>query len=251
MLPDVSHNWTGNADELAQEATRLIRRLPALSDLPETNERLVRDYVRRGIVSKPHRVGREAMYQFRHLAELIAARVLVAEGWPLRMIAQTFKGATEDALLEIVEGRKPTVKELEPRHQDDVSDDDEAHAAGFMTMLPLDVPFSTTFASKGEPSQFVERATELSKVRADARAARQRLHLSEAEAPARNMVVFDIAPWAILGVESEKLERLSDEDCEDLSRAVRGALADRPERRNGKEPRRPPQPPIKPPNPKE
>ena len=233
MLPGASHNWTGNAEQLAKEATRLMRRLPAVPDLPVLTERLVRDYVRRGIVSSPRHVGREAVYGFRHLIELIAARVLVAEGWSLRMIAQTFKGATEDALLEIVEGRKPRAKESEPRHQDDVADDDEAHTAGFMTMLPLDVPFSATFANKGEPSQFVERATELSKVRANARAARQRLHLSEAEAPARNMVVFDIAPWAILGVESEKLERLTDEECDDLSRAVRGALTSRPDRRSG------------------
>jgi hypothetical protein len=233
MLPSASHNWHGNAEQLAREAFRLMQQHPVFSDQPAPNERLVRDYVRRGIVSTPDHVGREARYRYGHLIELIAARALIADGWPLRMIAQTFKGASEDDLLEIVEGRRPANPELGPHDQDQLPEDGDLRTAGFATGFESDLPLAPAFTSRKEPVPFVERATEISKVRADARAARRRLNLSEAAASTRVMVVFDIAPWAILGVESDKLERLTDEECKDLSRAVRGALTDRPDRRSG------------------
>lgn len=210
-----------------------MQRIPALSDLPVLTERLVRDYVRRGIVSSPEHVGREAVYGFRQLLELIAARVLVADGWPLRMIAQTFKGAGEDALLEIVEGRKPEANEAIRHDQDQLSHDDAVQVARFMTALPADMPLAKGFTSQKKPTAFLERAADVSKMRADARAARQRLQLNEAEASARSLVLFDIAPWAILGVETERLKSLTDEQCEDLTRAVRGALIGRHGRGSG------------------
>lgn len=210
-----------------------MQRIPALSDLPVLTERLVRDYVRRGIVSGPEHVGREAVYGFRQLLELIAARVLVADGWPLRMIAQTFKGAGEDALLEIVEGRKPEANEAIRHDQDQLSHDDAVQVTRFMTALPADMPLATGFTSQKKPTAFLERAADVSKMRADARAARQRLQLNEAEASARSLVLFDIAPWAILGVETERLKSLTDEQCEDLTRAVRGALIGRHGRGSG------------------
>lgn len=232
MLPIASHNWHGNAEQLAREAVRVMRQHPGLSDQPAPNERLVRDYVRRGIVSNPDHVGREARYRYRHLIELIAARVLIADGWPLRMIAQTFKGASEGDLLEIVEGRHPANAELGLHEQDQLSDDDEVRTAGFATAYESELPLVPAFDSSEEPIPFVARAAEITKVRADARAARQRLSLSEAAVATRVMVVFDIAPWAILGIQLDKIERLTDKQCEDLSRAVRGVLIDHRNRRN-------------------
>lgn len=233
MLPIASDNWHGNAEQLAREALRLMRRHPALSDQTAPNERLVRDYVRRGIVSAPDHIGREARYRYRHLIELIAARALIADGWPLRMIAQTFKGASDDELREIVEGRRPAEAENGPDDQDQSHDDGGMQIAGMMTTWEEDLPLALAVPQPRGPTPFVERATGISKTRADARISRRRLNLNEAAAPARNMVLFDIAPWAILGIESEKLERLTDEECEDLSRVVRGALMDRPDRRSG------------------
>ena len=67
--------------------------------------RVVRDYIERGIVSPPHRKGsQDKFYRFRHILELIAARLLIADGWPLEKIAEHFRRITDAELADLIEG---------------------------------------------------------------------------------------------------------------------------------------------------
>lgn len=78
--------WEGNAADLVAAANRRFEQdgMPAL----HLNERVLRDYVQRGIVTRPKRDGKVALYRRRQLMQVIAARRLIAEGWPLAKIAE-------------------------------------------------------------------------------------------------------------------------------------------------------------------
>lgn len=54
------------------------------------NERLVRGYVSEGILPKPERVGKEAIYEYKHFLYFLICRDLFSENWPLSKINDTF-----------------------------------------------------------------------------------------------------------------------------------------------------------------
>ncbi len=56
-----------------------------------------------GVVDKPSREGRDALYGFRHLVQFVAARRLLAEGFPLAKIAKYTGAVPTDALTAYLE----------------------------------------------------------------------------------------------------------------------------------------------------
>ena len=59
-----------------------------------TNERLIRGYVTEGILPKPDRIGREAIYNYKHLIYFLACRDLLSENWPLSKIKEILTSVT-------------------------------------------------------------------------------------------------------------------------------------------------------------
>lgn len=96
-----SHAFLGDAVALAEEANRAAEALGVGDPDPAITERQVRDYVQRGILSKPERRGREALYTFHHLAQLLAAKALLRDGWKLAKIADFMETAALDDLLRL------------------------------------------------------------------------------------------------------------------------------------------------------
>ena len=81
-------DWQGNAEALARLALEWMR-IKRIGDPSfEPNERLVRDYVARGILSKPERKGKEAVFGFEQLAQFLACRAVIDDGWPLSKISE-------------------------------------------------------------------------------------------------------------------------------------------------------------------
>ncbi|MBK5938308.1 response regulator [Halochromatium roseum] len=97
-------SWQGSAAELAATASEL---LPDSANDERLNERLVRYYVQTGLLTRPQRAGREAVFSYRQLLELVAARTLVRDGWPLAKIADWNSGADERALLDVIDQGQP------------------------------------------------------------------------------------------------------------------------------------------------
>ena len=97
-------NWRGTAAELAGTATELLESLGF--DAQRINERLVRYYVQQGVLERPAREGREAMFGFRQLLEMVVARELADDGWPLAKIAAWIRKADRKALLDLVDNRQ-------------------------------------------------------------------------------------------------------------------------------------------------
>ena len=92
------NDFQGNADALIVKAQEVAKTLNLDQEAAEGNERLLRHYVSMGVVDKPSREGRDALYGFRHLVQFVAARRLLAEGFPLAKIAKYTGAVPTDAL---------------------------------------------------------------------------------------------------------------------------------------------------------
>lgn len=81
--------WEGTAEALATAALAVMaERAIADGDGTRPNERLVRHYVQVGVLDRPERRGKEALFGLRQLVQFLAARALLADGWPLAKIAE-------------------------------------------------------------------------------------------------------------------------------------------------------------------
>ena len=102
-LETLRNDFQGSADALIDKAQDLAKTLKLDQEATEGNERLLRHYVSMGVVDKPSREGRDALYGFRHLVQFVAARRLLAEGLPLAKIANYTGSVPTDALAAYIE----------------------------------------------------------------------------------------------------------------------------------------------------
>ena len=66
------------------------------------NERLIRDYVSRGILARPDRKGKEAIFGFEQLVQFLACRKMLVDGWPLSKISKDFQHAEFEEILSLI-----------------------------------------------------------------------------------------------------------------------------------------------------
>ena len=97
-LEALRNDFKGGADALIDKAQDVAKTLKLDQEATEGNERLLRHYVSMGVVDKPSREGRDALYGFRHLVQFVAARRLLTEGFPLAKIALYTSKVPTDAL---------------------------------------------------------------------------------------------------------------------------------------------------------
>jgi len=102
-LEALRNDFQGSADALIAKAQDVAKTLKLDQEATEGNERLLRHYVSMGVVDKPTREGRDALYGFRHLVQFVAARRLLAEGFPLAKIAKYTGAVPTDALTAYLE----------------------------------------------------------------------------------------------------------------------------------------------------
>ena len=103
LLERLKTGFQGNADALLAAAQELVKTLNLDQEAGEGNERLLRHYVSMGVVDKPAREGRDALYGFRHLVQFVAARRLLAEGFNLAKIAKYTAVVPTEALTSYLE----------------------------------------------------------------------------------------------------------------------------------------------------
>ena len=102
-LERLRNDFQGNADALITKSQEVAKTLNLEQEAAEGNERLLRHYVSIGVVDKPSREGRDALYGFRHLVPFVAERSLLAEGFPLAKIAKYTAVVPTDALTSYLE----------------------------------------------------------------------------------------------------------------------------------------------------
>ncbi|WP_295443570.1 response regulator [uncultured Thiodictyon sp.] len=104
-------NWRGTGAELAEKAAAHFLSLGL--DEPKLNERLVRFYVQKRVLSPPEREsGETGGFGYRQLLELIVVRELARDHWPLEKIADLIRSADEQALLDLIDNPQPSATGL-------------------------------------------------------------------------------------------------------------------------------------------
>ena len=96
---------------LANELRGLLRKLGIPDTDVKPNERLVRHYVSLGILDRPRREGKEAIYRYHHIIQYLAARSLARDGWPLAKVAEQVAMSSDDILHSLIEAARPSVLE--------------------------------------------------------------------------------------------------------------------------------------------
>src|SRR6516164_4855102 len=122
-----------SVERLIAAAERIMSAAPELfayadgDDKRGLNVRLIRDYVVRGLIARPARLGREARFGRDHLVHLLAVRALLRnQRWSLPAIKASFVTTDTQGLLDGVLGRVRSRIEAEYRR---ASKAEEGHAS--------------------------------------------------------------------------------------------------------------------------
>jgi hypothetical protein len=222
-------NWEASADELAMVSGEILAYLGLTDDPASPNARLIRDYGQRGIVSKPERRGKEAVYKSRQLLEFVAARALSVDRWPLAKIAEQFAHASDEALLKFIPDRQEENRALAVTRRL-LS---ETGRTLSLENRSADLRAPAFMHSSSEPirpssvsQEFAQVAARTSSLQSELRGALRRLGLP-ADAPAVEQVtLIAIAPWCQVLVESSRLPRITVEEAEEVGRAITASLLD-------------------------
>jgi hypothetical protein len=204
-------DFEGDLDALTEAAGEALASLRLADPISPLTSRLVRDYAQRGILTRPERRGREAHYEFRQLVELVAARALIRDGWPLSKIAEfAATASTEDLLALISPGPKAS---------------DALAAVEAIRSRAMGAHRSTAPRSKPyPPSQIATaRAARLAELRAELPALLDALG-GTVPPDITTLVEVQLAPDLRLQIGQERLARLSLIDAELIARAVVATL---------------------------
>jgi hypothetical protein len=209
-------SWTGDVSELARLAGEILAARGLADASTEPTVRVIRDYAQRGIVSRAERQGKEAIYGYRQLLEFVAARVLVADGWPLAKIAEHFAHIADAELHSLISGDQARNRAL-------------AVAQRLRSEAQLAPPGghgkSARSMSPSDPAgDFRQRAARLSSVQLELREALRRLGLPEDGPAVEQLTLIAVAPWCQVLVESRRLQRVTIEEAEEIGRAVTASL---------------------------
>lgn len=219
-------NWTGSGDELVQIAGGLLTQDMRTAQQTPPNLRVLRDYQQRQIVSAPERKGREAVYGFQHLIQFLAARVLVADNWPLRKIAETLPHMGDSRLASLLEAQSfRSGTDLETGDDDD--DNPKGLVAGMMTHIPTDFDLARD-QHYAEPDRFADLfgkdADRVLQKRSDYREFRAIMAPGVEPPKPTGRISFEILPWIDLIVDAEEVESLTFDEADMIGKGVTATL---------------------------
>jgi hypothetical protein len=209
-------DWTGDVSELARLSGGILAARGLVDASTEPNVRVIRDYAQRGIVSRAERQGKEAIYGYRQLLEFVAARVLVADGWPLAKIAEHFAHIADTELRYLISGDLAKNRALAVAQR--LRSEAQLTPAGGHSK-------PSRYRSSPDPADdFRQRAARLSSVQVELREALRRLGLPEDGPAVEQLTLIAVAPWCQVLVENRRLSRLTIEEAEEIGRAVTASL---------------------------
>jgi DNA-binding transcriptional MerR regulator len=201
--------FEGSASELAMQVSAVLDELGLTETELQPNERLIRHYVQQGILERPERRGREAVFGFRQMVEFLAARRLIRDGWPLAKVAQFNRSAEMGQLLDLLPERRSQNKA-----QDLVS--------RFQRAAPRSAPAPAPMASP----KVLARSAKMTQARINRREAIQTLSGSPDSADRTSLVRLNLTPWCQVYVDTEALHQQSPNTPELLGQALTQLLID-------------------------
>ncbi len=198
-------SWSGNADDLAELANKWFRETDTIK-FQELNERLVRDYVSKGILDRPERRGKEAFFGLRQLLQLIAARYLVDANWPLNDIAIEFRGQTNTAIMSFIPDQS-SKKDLDLTNE---IIEEFRNEAGY---------------SKDERrSHLRKRKIAQAQHQVDITSALKNIGSDLTNVIKEEFTAFQLATWMILFVDQSRASSITIQQAEQIGRSITAAL---------------------------
>ena len=185
----------------------------------------MRDYAQRGILDRPRREGKTAIYGWEHLVRLLAARLLLRDGWPLQKIADEFTILSLAEIRALLPGSGPSQSAMVRSSPDRGRADPALDALRAIRsrsverpgMAPGHVSASTSFARSPQ-------ITEHAALQQDLAASRQALGEGAVGVPSRAYTRLEIATGVELHIETARLRSLGRADAEAIARAVLASL---------------------------
>ena len=222
-------DWGGTAESLAETAGTLMQGEAGFGEADfAPNERLVRDYVARGIVGKPERRGKEAIFGFEQLVQFLACRAMLADGWPLSKIAEDFRHANLEDTLALIPGEQRSNEALnliESFKEESVFKSERIMESRSPRSMSRSV--SMDMASEESDTRspnFRQRQRRNYEYRSDIGDALRRMG-----SDFRNVVKYDftalqLATWLTLFIDRDRADRITVDEAEAIGRAVTAGL---------------------------
>jgi DNA-binding transcriptional MerR regulator len=206
-------DFEGTASELAHQVSVVLDELGLTESELTPNERLVRHYVQQGILKRPERRGREAVFGFRQLVEFLVARRLIQDGWPLAKVAQFNQSAEMTQLLELLPDRRSQNKA-----QDLVSH--------FQRRAARSAPVPSPAASMDSSPKVLARSVKMTQDRISRREAIQTLSGTPDAIERSTLVRLNLTHWCQVYVDPEILRQHPPNTPELLGQALTQLLID-------------------------
>ena len=222
-------DWEGTAESLAETAGGLMQGEAGFGEADfAPNERLVRDYVARGIVGKPERRGKEAIFGFEQLVQFLACRAMLADGWPLSKIAEDFRHANLEDTLALIPGEQRSNEALnliESFKEESVFKSERIMESRPPRSMSRSVSMDmASEESDARSPNFRQRQRRNYEYRSDIGDALRRMG-----SDFRNVVKYDftalqLATWLTLFIDRDRADRITVDEAEAIGRAVTAGL---------------------------
>lgn len=215
--------FEGGIDDFSSAASDILTSL-GVDEEGTANARVIRDYAQRGIVSRPERQGREAIYEYRQLVEFVAARILVRDGWPLAKIAEHFARLALSDIEALVPGRRPPSAAL------DVVRSLMSETDGRSKKMPRRMMSARIAALEPSPAApdagllFGAMSAQLSRSKAELPSLLALLGADPTGPDLHDVAVLSIAPWLHVAIDRDRHSKLTQEDAATIARAIAASL---------------------------
>jgi len=221
-------SWEGNAEALARHAGSWMQ-LKRIGDPTfAPNERLVRDYVARNILSKPERKGKEAIFGFEQLAQFLACRAMIEDGWPLIKIAEIFSVSSLSDILKFVPGEDTGKDALDLIA--DFKNDTVPAISENNDKAPRHINRFSASYSAPEPDEvpsFLKSSRDSYETRTDIKDVLRRLGSDFGNVIREDFTAYQLASWLVLLIDRDKAREIRRQDAEDIGRGITAALLNR------------------------
>lgn len=213
-LPDDILDWRGSAAELAEQVNQLLPQLGVQEEVGTVNERLVRYYVTKKVLTPPDREGREALFGYRQVVELLVTRYLMKDGWPLEKIAAMVQSSDLDSLVA------PSNTGAGPSRAPTRAEQTIAQfRKGGRPARPASPPMAYMMAPPD-----IHKAAQLTRRKSALSSSLKFLGNPQGRPQRQRSVRIDLTPWCQVHIDENQLNQLTDEAAEALGTALTHTL---------------------------
>ena len=227
-------SWIGNTEEFASLCEMWLKNKRIGKSETQVSVRLVRDYVARGILSRPHPKGKEVLFSYEHLVQFLACRYLLEEGYALKRIADDLQTSSLDVILSWIPGEdndramglirkfkasEPSIEMSAPSKLSFDADEDFASDA-------------LNYEASAPPSSYHERTRRRASYKVDNDPeyfdqyfdAVREFDKDFSKVIKQDLTAIQLKSWLILFIDRLKLKNLTIEEAEEIGEAIKAAL---------------------------